>query len=220
MFRNALFAASASIFLCAGATNAASVIQFYEPYFGGIADNLANAAGVATNGMRWGIVVDTSGNGFSGGGASYDGFASSGTTDGFFGFGGSMSDDYYIAGATTVDATAVFPSGDFGGSTPGFGSIVDDLIVNYANGVSANDSFALVWFDSNSTAVGAKYGFFTHASFVLPTDGNTSSFGTPFQGPDPIRAASNTFAGAIIPEPSRALLLLGGVVGLFLRRRR
>lgn len=56
-----------SLLLLSGHLKAASTIKFYEPYFGGIADNLANALGIATNGMRWGIVVDTANNGFSGG---------------------------------------------------------------------------------------------------------------------------------------------------------
>lgn len=146
---------------------------------------------------------------------------SSATTDGFWSFGGVLSDDYYIAGALTVDASSFYPGGDFGGSTPGSGSIIDNLIVSYPSGVTAGDAFALVWFDSNSTAVGAKYGLFTHASFVLPAnDGGTYSYGTPFMGTDPIRSASNTFAASVIPEPSRALLLFFGMAGLMMRRRR
>jgi len=218
MFRSSVLSTLSAFLLGCGALNAASTIQFYEPYFGGIADNLANASGVATNGMRWGIVVDTANNGFSGGGSSYEGYLSAANVDGFWKFGGTDSDDYYIAGAFTVDASILYGAGDFG-STPGFGSIVDNLVVSYPTGVTAGDSFALVWFDSNSTAEGAKYGFFTHASFILPAnDGGNYGFTDPFQGPDPIRAASNTFVA--VPEPSRALLLLGGVFGLMMRRRR
>lgn len=200
-------------------SGAATTIQFYEPYFGGIADNLANAAGVATNGMRWGIVVDTTGNGFSNAATDYNPYAGGVTTAGFFGAAGSLTDDYYIPGALTVDGSTLYPFGDFGGSTPGNGSIVDDIAVNYTNGISANDKFALIWFSSNTAGEGDKYGFFTDVSFVLPADtGASVSYGLPFQGPDPLRVASSTFQS--VPEPSRLMLLGLGFFGLFFRRRR
>lgn len=200
--------------LSGGSANAATTIQFYEPYFGGIADNLANSAGVATNGMRWGIIVDTTGNGFS---STYSAYASGTATAGFFNSNGTATDDYYIPGALTVNGS-VFPASD-NGTTPGDGSILDDLAVNYLNGVSSNDKFALIWFNDNTSANNSQYGFFTDASFVLPADtGATAGFTGPFAGTDPIRSASNTFQA--VPEPSRLIVLGFGVVGLIVRRRR
>jgi hypothetical protein len=202
-------------------SNAAITIQFYEPYFGGIVDNLANAAGVATNGMRWGILVDTSANGFASDGTAYDPYLAGVTTAGFFSAGSAITDDYFIPGALTVDGSTLYPFGDFGSTTPGNGSIVDDIVVNYTNGISLNDRFALIWFSTNSSGEGDKYGFFSDPSFVLPADnGATVSFGTPFQGIDPVRPANNTFGATVIPEPSRMMLLGFGLVGLFFRRRR
>lgn len=202
-------------------SHAATTIQFYEPYFGGIVDNLANAAGVATNGMRWGVIIDTTGNGFALSGSSYDEYLAGVATNGFFSASGVLTDDYFVSGAFTVDASSLYPAGDFGGTTPGDGSIVDDISVSYTNGVSTSDKFALVWFSNNTSAVGSKYGFFADPSFVLPSDtGSTLSYGTPFQGTDPIRAASNTFQASVVPEPSRAFLMLSALAGLLFRRRR
>lgn len=199
--------------------SAATTVQFYEPYFGGIVDNLANASGVATNGMRWGIIVDTTGNGFSNSGTSYEPYTAGVTTAGFFNANGGVTDDYFIPGGLTVDASTIYPAGDFGGTTPGSGSIVEDIVVGYSNGISTNDKFALIWFSSNSSSEGAKYGFFADNSFVLPADsGSTVSYGTPFQGTDPIRTANNTFTA--VPEPSRIALMGLGLAGLFFRRRR
>lgn len=193
---------------------AATTIQFYEPYFGGIVDNLGNAAGVATNGMRWGIIVDTSGNGFS---STYSAYASGVASAGFFSSDGVATDDYYIPGTLTVNGS-VFAGAD-NGTTPGDGSILDDLAVNYLNGVSQNDRFALIWFNDNTSETGSQYGFFTDASFILPSDtGATAGYTTPFAGTDPVRAASNTFQA--VPEPNRLIVLGFGVFGLILRRRR
>lgn len=198
---------------------ASTVVQFYEPYSGGIVDNLANSAGTPTNGMSWGIVVDTTGNGFSLGGNMYDAYVGGVATAGFFSAAGALTDDYFIPGSgTTVDASGLFAGGD-GGDTPGNGSIVTDLTVDYTNGVSTGDSFRLVWFESN-TATGSKYGLFGDASFTMVSDqgGNAIGYTAPFEGNDPIRTASNTFQA--VPEPSRVLFLALGGMGLLMRRRR
>ena len=197
-------------------------IQFSEPFAGGIPSNLANAAGTITDGMRWGIVVDTLGNGFANSGTSYDAYASGVTTAGFLGAGGSAGDDYYIPGTLTVNGlTSGLQEGDFT-TVPGHGSILDDLTsIPLTNGVSAGDKFALVWFSSNTSTAGSKYGFFTDNSFLMPSDGNTTSYGSPFVGNDSTRSATNTFASlAPVPEPSRVILLGVGAFGLISRRRR
>ena len=213
---------------CLSQVSASVNIQFYEPYFGGIASSLANAAGLATNNMRWGVIVDTTGNGFANSGTSYDAFAGGPASNGFFGANGVTTDDYYIAGALTQDGSTLYPNGDFDGvnfTTPGSGSIIDDLIVpdfSTISGMGASDKFALVWFSTNSSAVGDKYGFFTDVSFILPTDGSPpTSFGAPFAGTDPVRTASNTFQNpSLVPEPSRVMFLALGGLGLLMRRRR
>jgi hypothetical protein len=195
----------------------------------GLISNLANSSGVATNGMNWGIVVSTTDAAFAGGGPSvYDSFASANTA-GFLSFGGSATDDYYVPGGVTLD-TSVLLEGDF--TTPGgVGGIANDINnLALANGITAGDKFALVWFGSpgSTTTVGSSYGFFSHAAFVIPSDGQTTAtdgglgdITLAYVGADPIRSANLTLAGAgPVPEPSRMMLLGFGLVGLFFRRRR
>ena len=211
------FLALAVASLLVSEANATVTLQFNESYVSGIPSNLANAGGIITNGMRWGIIVSTSDSSFAGGGTNYDAYAATPTTAGFLSYGNAVTDDYYIPGTFTDDASALL-EGDFT-TAGGQGSIIDDLIVSLTGGVSLNDKFALVWFSDNTSANGSKYGFFTDASFVMPADGSLTGFGAPFVGNDPTRVASNTF-GTVIPEPSRAVLLLGGALGLAMRRRR
>jgi hypothetical protein len=209
--------ALAVIGLLTSAANATVTLQFNESFVSGIPSNFANAAGTVTNGMRWGIVVSTTDSSFAGGGLNYDAHGPGPGTDGFLSYAGSVTDDYYIPGTFTADGSILL-EGDF--VTPGGqGSIVDDIIVSLTNGITQNDKFALVWFSDNTSANGSKYGFFTDASFVMPADGSLTGYGAVFAGNDPIRSASNTF-GTVIPEPSRAILLLGGMLGLAMRRRR
>ncbi len=191
--------------------NAAVEIGFNDAYdtatdggghpIGGIASNLANAAGVVTNNMTWGIVIDTSGNGFS---ASYDPYAGGVATAGYLSSGGSVTDDYYVPGTTTVDGTnSGYLEGDLS-TVPGNGSILDDLTVTLSGAITSGKPFALIWFSNNTSANGSKYGFLTDATFLLPGDGNTTEFGKPFVGNDPIRTASHTF-GTVVTSATIAV---------------
>ena len=203
-----------------GSCHATVTIQFAYPYFGNIPSNLANFSGTVTDGMRFGIVVDTTGNGFSS--TQYDAYAGGGTTAGFLSASGASTDDYYIPGLTTVDGTSSpFFESDFT-TIPGHGSILDDMppITLGANGVSTGDKFALIWLATNSTGAGDHYGLLTDASFVLPSEPFTGPFDTPFAGNDPVRSASFTFQSTLAPEPSRVLLVGVGLVCSLFRRRR
>lgn len=200
----------------------ASVTFTISDLGGGIASNFANAAGTVTNGMRWGIVVDTSNNGFSGSGLNYDAYAAGVNTAGFLGAGGVTSDDYFIPSSSTSFTSNSSPWEDAG--APGHfanGSIMDDLNdVTLPNGTSTSAHFAIVWFSDNTSAANSKYGFFTDNSFVVPPDSGAGVYGNVFLGDDPTRSATNTFAVAGVPEPSRMLLAGFGVLGLMMRRRR
>lgn len=217
MIRNTLFA-SVAILLFGGATQAATTLQFSVSPNG--ATNFANASGTVTNGMLWGVVIDSNGNGFSGSGAGfYDAFNPG--VSGFLSSGGSLTDDYYFAtGVSTSTLGAPF----FSGSEAGSGAITTANNVpstgDGVSGVNAADPFALIWFATSTAANGDKYGMFTTGAFSLPASGIVN-FSSTFAGADPVRSASNSIGGAgPVPEPSRLMLLGLGAMGLVFRRRR
>ncbi len=183
------------------------------------ATGFSDSAGLAgVDGMRWGIVIDTSGNGFQGG--SYDLFDSA--TTGFLAASSSATDDYFFTPAvppttSTLSATGTDPGGA-GGITSMVGAPngTDGLIA----GVSTNDPFAIIWFATTPNADGSYYGMFTDPSFLLPGSGSFVDFVGPFTGgsADPLKPASFQFTAA--PEPSRTVLAFLGLAMVGLRRRR
>jgi hypothetical protein len=182
------------------------------------ATGFANAAGIATNGLRWGILIDTTGNGFlSNGNYSFI----PGTTTSAFATDstGATTDDYfYTTGLTTITTTPT--SNDPGGD----GSITALTSVPFGGttGISSGDSFAIIWFDG-TPAPGSAYGLFTNAAFTIPNDSAAVSYASVFAGstPDPIKPANlNFFDPVAVPEPSRVMFLALGALGLIARRRR
>lgn len=177
------------------------------------AENFANAAGVPTNGLFYGVIIDASGNGYSG---SYRPvILASGAVFGLTTSTDISSDDVLVlsSGLTYSDTT-----------TPG--TIFDVGSFPYDSNVNQGDSFRIVWFD------GDAIGTLSDASFLLPTAGNLTDYDAPFVGSvDPVRSAGLAYSGTSsvstgsgftfvpIPEPSAALL---GVIGAFslLHRRR
>lgn len=221
-----------SLLLGLASTAGASVtLGFNDAGSGGIATKLANGSGVITDGMNWGIIIDTGNDGFAGGGTSYNAYAAGVTTSGFLTYNGVVTNDYFLAGGVTVDGTGQGYTDSFG-REPTHGTILDDIgggaPFNYTNGMAANESFALVWFGTKTGGIytsnaGDTYGFLTDASFKLPIDGSSGAeFGAPWNVASiPTSTASNTFASlAPVPEPSRVLLLGLGGLGLVARRRR
>jgi len=81
--------------------------------------------------------------------------------------------------------------------------------------VSAGNSFGILWFPTNTTTAGSKFGYQIPTGInTLPSDGSSISSGintTP-------GLATNTIGAA--PEPSRAILAALGLGMIALRRRR
>lgn len=190
------------------------------------ATGFANSAGVATNGMRWGLVIDTAGDGFDNSFANttYDSFVNSSSgfisaTNGITSL-TSVTDDYFWTPASlpvTSSQTAT------GADTGGDGGIVSAAAAPNGSdgiipGVTTNDLFAIIWFDGSPTQ-GSKYGLFSDATFQIPASGTTVNRNAPFLGSgDALKTANLSFTA--VPEPSRMMLLGFGLVGLFFRRRR
>ena len=159
-----------------------------------IRTQLGDSSGTATNGLFWGVLVDSTGNGFevtpTGSISAFD-FTSNGTLG---------ADNYYVGSATTAF------SPPFGGA----GVALNTNPISLSGAVGAGDSFGLFWTDG-----AGSYGFATETGAVLPNDGATVAFNTVFTS-DPYTAG-----GTIVPEPS-SYALLGGLFALtcvMLRRR-
>lgn len=209
------------LFACfiAGSSAFATVtLQFSNPFDGGIASGFSNrTSATGVDGLQWGIVVDGSGNGFGSG--SYFNLAGGTIASGFLSLDGiNPADDYFFLSSSPTQNFSVFEELD--GVSGGPGTIGEVASVPFGSfGIGLGKSFALIWFDSTTADGGDYYGFLTHPSFLIPADGSTTSFDSPFLGVDPVRNA--TFQFQAIPEPSRALLLgLAGMIGLMRRRRR
>ncbi|MBE7497901.1 MAG: PEP-CTERM sorting domain-containing protein [Verrucomicrobiaceae bacterium] len=212
MHKASLF--SAVVFLFAAISAQATVTLQFSTASAKLT-NIQNAAGTAAGGLRWGIVVDTTNNGFDANGLNYDGFTFPAAGSGLFlskGDGSATTDDFFYFAATgnTTLASA-------GGTDSGTNVISQLAGLPLSGGVTAGDQFALIWFDTTTANVGDKYGFYTDPSFVIPNDGNTVNFNSTVLGPDPVRLASNTFG---VPEPSRVAFFALGLLGFLARRRR
>ena len=200
----------------ASASYAASTLQISAPVSGAIASNFANAAGVATNGMIWGIVVDTAGDGFAAsGGSAYAAMTSAATLAQFMNDAGGATNDYFVPSANLTSDSSAAPEAGF--TVFGSNGTITNIAVNYANGISQNDPFALIWFNTNSGADGDRYGFLNIGQ-LMPADNLPAvDMSAPFAGVDPLRSATNVFG---VPEPSRAVLAGLGLLGMLFRRRR
>jgi hypothetical protein len=164
---------------------------------------LNNSPGINT-GETYVWLVDLDGSAFSTGSlASLDNgltITSSATYSGFS-----------VVGSGTVDDL-------FGNPFVGSG-----LSIDLTGGIDAGDSFGLLVFDNSSTAAipSDTYNIFTDATWVLPSEGSTSTYG----GALATIGSGGSVAGAgsvtAVPEPS-AYAMLSGLLALswvMVRRR-
>jgi hypothetical protein len=163
----------------------------------GQASGFSNSAAVTgVDGLRWGVIVDTAGNGLLPG--QYDGDFDI-DTPGFLTInGGVPTDDYYVAHpAQAVTLTSGATAGDPGGA----GTITAIAGVPYGgdSNVTEGDAFMLVWFE-NGTAASQKYGTLQNDSgtgkFLIPAEAAVQSYAAFFAGAvaDPIRGTAHTFS--------------------------
>ncbi len=202
-------------------SQAAVTLQFASTT--AVLTNLQNSSGATNQTLVWGIVIDTTGNGFSGDyipgiSVSDNGVANSPNGQ-FLSTSSGVTDDLLV-----ISQNLMTLSGTGDGST-GFARPTNLTGLNFLNGVSQGDAFALIWFDyttktGQASANGDKYGLLGNGAFVIPADsGSSVSFASNFSGADAARPANLTFGTAPIPEPSAALLGAIGALGLLRRRR-
>jgi hypothetical protein len=219
--KSPILLAAAACLLSSGMASATVTLAMSNPGTG-VLTNIANFTGTVTNGLHWGIVVDSAGDGFD--------FNSSSPNQAFTlatyssGVAFPNSDDDVIFMDFSI-VTTVLPGGQGG---PGSITTLAGVVLNFTIGAGVNtgDPFALIWFDDNTGVAGVMdandhFGVFTTAGgatapFVLPADGATQPFAVNFVGADPVRAANLRW---IAPEPSSLLLSLLGVLPVLRRRR-
>jgi MYXO-CTERM domain-containing protein len=212
------------LFFAAGAAFGTVSINFSDDFNSGVPQGLSNIAGVPTNGLTWGIIVDGVGNGLvtTPGAYNVPSFAAGSSTVLGLAAGGNSDDVLYISTSGPTASTAGNTEGD-GTTKGGVGGIFDIVGIALANGVGTGDKFYVVWFDGNVA------GTLTDNSFVIPADSASVALADPFVGVDPNRSAGLAYVGtsgtstglgvSFVPEPSAALLGAVGALGLLRRRR-
>jgi len=168
--------------------------------------------GDAINGMPFGVLIDSDGNGFEAG--DYEGFDLN--LDGQFlstRF-GETGDWYVRPTADSIQTTQFAPFLD-----PGAGAI-SSFKIDPAIG-EGGDAIALIWFPDFAATGGLTYGVFTHEDLTLSLEPNGSVSLDAVVDPG---WAIYVFDGDVstIPEPSMLVALVGLLAagGSALRRRR
>lgn len=191
-----LILSSVLLSLCSQATVTLQFSTFTEQAAG-----FQNGSGSPTDGMPFGIVVDTSG--------------------GATGFGALSSLNTFDI-STNLAAIAPDLVYDFGGNaappttTTAFGEVGAVTTLTNVQDYSVNDPFAIIWFPDSNADSGSTFGFLTDPGFQIGSPGSTTDYSAlgVFSGTGSFEASSN-----IVPEPS-AFALIAGCFGLALAMAR
>lgn len=236
MIRSSFFTVAAVIGFSSFAVvkvSATSTLQFSN--VGRLTGFSAHGDVDGTDGMRWGLVIDTARDGWAGMGTSgsanaakYDAFDNS--VSQFLSVGGVVTTDYYFTPAalptTSTQSALNLDLGGVGGIVSAVG-VPNGTDVSRPAGFDTGDPFAVIWFDGASID-GNYYGLYSNFAptsptgfeFILPASGSLVSYSSPFNSatPEAIKQANIQFGS--VPEPSRVMLLGLGGLGLVFRRRR
>lgn len=166
-----------------------------------------NEDSVVTNGMTWGIVVDTN----SSGGSGFSDLQSNLTAsvvpiagnNSQLNIGGIASDLYLF-----IDAT--FPTTTNSGPPSFNDGFINQITINGTGLVESGDPYFLMWLPDSTINNGDPVGLF-NPGLTMPADGAGVTISSS------ITAGSADFT--VVPEPSSALLLLIGSACLFFKRR-
>jgi len=210
-----------------GSLHAAQTLQFAATGATGVFTNLQSSTGSTTSTLVWGIVVSTTNSTFAGSTAAspYD-FSGLVVSDNLTLTNGQA---LTVSNGTATDDRLYISSNlmslsGTGDSSTGVARPTNLNSLIYSNGVTAGDSFALIWFDfttktGQSMSLGDNYGMLALPGFVLPADaGSSTSFASLGAGADPVRTASLEL-GVPVPETSTSLLGALGALALLRRRR-
>lgn len=199
------------------------------------ATNFANGAGTGGTTLVWGIVIDTSGNGFAGSAATpyMQGFnyAGNAATPYVLSTTSGVSDDVLVMSSTLMNLTTT--TTDSGSA--GLNRITNITGLTFTSGITAGDTFRIIWFNqtalTGASALGTKYGMFempaapitvaagtTIAGNTLGADPGTYSYAPAWAGADALKTMDFTL-GQAIPETSTTLLGAFGALALLRRRR-
>jgi hypothetical protein len=195
-------------------------LNFNDAFVSGVPQGLSNAAGVATNGLVWGVLIDGAGNGLT---KNYD-FTTIAAGSNYILSSGSIATDDILWTSSSLTVNTIASTEGGGVITGGIGGFDDVTGIKLENGVSTGDKFYVVWF---SNGIG---GILSDTTFVIPAESSSIDYGAPFVGVDPNRLVGRSYTGTSgvsdgtgitfspVPEPSA--LILGALSGLALLRRR
>jgi hypothetical protein len=220
--------------LLASSAPAATFIftDFGSNYATGFGDSSSNIA----SGLTYGIVVDTSNNGFATSNWSAGFTYTAGNTTGIALVNslGVMTDDVLFL--HTAQTANLFADNDGALAGAGLATTISTLTYGIAAGyngatgtaptVGGGQNFAIIWFDrgialGTTSISGQNFGLATSGTngtplFTTPgANGDTVDYSAAFLGADPTRTATLE----LIPEPSSLLLSALGVFALLRRRR-